>query len=167
MIERTIRRKAKIAIFAVVHGIYFEQFPGLYESLSKLHEDLCEKIRSNDGVELVDFGMVDSSEKGYETAEKIKAANVNLIFCNMITYATSSVFAPILQSADVPMVLVALQPRKAMDYTQANTFMQLENDSICSVPEFCMVAERYGKPVNDVIIGTLYDDEKADKEINK
>ena len=83
----------------------------------------------------------------------------------MITYATSSVFAPILQSADVPMVLVALQPRKAMDYTQANTFMQLENDSICSVPEFCMVAERYGKPVNDVIIGTLYDDEKADKEI--
>ena len=40
MIERTIRRKAKIAIFAVVHGIYFEQFPGLYESLSKLHEDL-------------------------------------------------------------------------------------------------------------------------------
>ena len=165
MIERTIRRKAKIAIFAVVHGIYFEQFPGLYESLSKLHEDLCEKIRSNDGVELVDFGMVDSSEKGYETAEKIKAANVNLIFCNMITYATSSVFAPILQSADVPMVLVALQPRKAMDYTQANTFMQLENDNICSVAEFCMVAERYGKPVNDVIIGTLYDDEKADKEI--
>ena len=72
MIERTIRRKAKIAIFAVVHGIYFEQFPGLYESLSKLHEDLCEKIRSNDGVELVDFGMMDSSERVMKRLKKLK-----------------------------------------------------------------------------------------------
>jgi L-arabinose isomerase len=65
------------------------------------------------------------------------------------------------------MVLVALQPRTAMDYTRANTFMQLENDNICSVPEFTGVAIRLGKRIRDVIIGTLYDDARADGEIAK
>ena len=38
-----------------------------------------------------------------------------------------------------------------------------ENDSICSVPEFTGVAIRLGKKVDDVIIGTLYDDPAAEK----
>ncbi len=164
MIERKTKRTARVGLFGVAHGVYWEQFPGLLESLMRMHEQMKAKLQSND-VEVVDFGMVDTSEKGYETAIAVKAANVDVLFCNMLTYATSSVFAPILQENNAPMVLLALQPRKAMDYTQANTFMQLENDSICSVPEFCMVAQRYGKPVNDVVLGTLSEDEKADKEI--
>ena len=94
-------------------------------------------------VEIVGFGMVDTSEKAYATAEKIQVANVDLIFCNMITYATSSVFAPIIREVNRPMVLVALQPLSALDYTKANTFMQLENDNICSVPEFTGLAYYY------------------------
>ena len=164
MIERKTKRTAKVGLFGVAHGVYWEQFPGLLESLMDMHAQMKAKLQKND-VEVVDFGMVDTSEKGYETAAAVKAANVDVLFCNMLTYATSSVFAPVLKENNAPMVLLALQPRKAMDYTQANTFMQLENDSICSVPEFCMVAHRYGKPVNDVVIGTLSGDEKAEKEI--
>jgi L-arabinose isomerase len=67
--------------------------------------------------------------------------------------------------SNLPMILVALQPRKAMDYTRANTVMQLENDNICSVPEFTGVAVRLGKKIHDVIIGTLYDDADAEREI--
>jgi L-arabinose isomerase len=78
------------------------------------------------------------------------AANVDILFCNMVTYATSSVFAPIVKEINKPMVLIALQPRAALDYNKANTFMQLENDNICSVPEFIGVAIRLGKKVNDV-----------------
>ena len=116
-------------------------------------------------VEVVDFGMVDSSEKAYDALDRIQAAKVDVLFCNMVTYATSSVFAPIIREANAPMVLVALQPRKGLDYSQANTFMQLENDNICSVPEFTGVAIRMGKKVSDVIIGTLYDDAEAEKEV--
>ena len=107
------------------------------------------------GVEVLDFGMVDSSEKSYQVADQITAAGVDVIFCNMVTYATSSVFAPIMRAAQAPMVLIALQPRAAMDYTKANTFMQLENDNICSVPEFTGVAIRLGKKVQDVVIGYI------------
>ena len=166
MIERKNPRKAKIGLFAVVHGVYFSQFEGLYENLTKYHADLAEKLLANE-VEVVDLGMIDSNSGAFEAADKFNAEAVDLIVCNMITYATSSVFAPVLKNANAPMILAALQPRAAMDYTKASTFMQLENDNICSVPEFMGVAARMNKQIYDVIIGTLYNDEEADAELGK
>lgn len=166
MITRKNKRSAKIGVFAVAHATYWDQFEGLYENLMKYHKDLCDMVEAND-VEIVDFGMVDSSEKGYEVAKKMQAADVDVVFCNMVTYATSSVFAPIMRDVDKPVVLVALQPLEGLDYDNANTFMQLENDSICSVPEFTGVAIRLGKKINDVIIGCLYDDKQAQAEITE
>ncbi len=160
------KRTAKIGIFAVAYATYWGQFKGLEDNIMGYHRDLCEKIKTND-VEIVDFGMIDSSEKAYEAVKNILAENVDVLFCNMETYATSSVFAPIIREVNKPMVLVALQPRMALDYTKASTFMQLENDNICSVPEFTGVAIRLGKKIDDVIIGCLYDDKEADDEIAK
>jgi len=165
MIERKIKRHARIGVFAVAHAVYFTQFVGLYESLCEKHNVFIEKLRQND-VEVVDAGMVDSSEKGFEAALKLNSENVDLIMCNMITYATSSVFAPILRECRAPMILVALQPLSRLDYSRASTYMQLENDNICSVPEFVGVANRMGKKIYDVIIGTLYNDETSEREIS-
>lgn len=164
MLERVPAKKPTVGIFAVAHGTYWDQFPGLKENMLKYHADLVDIVAQND-VNVLDLGIVDTSVSGFEAADKFNSANVDLIFCNMITYATSSVFAPVLRQCDAPMVLCALQPRTAMDYTKANTFMQLENDNICSVPEFCGVAARMNRPIYDVIIGTLYGDEKAKKDI--
>ncbi|MBR1969799.1 MAG: L-fucose/L-arabinose isomerase family protein [Clostridia bacterium] len=166
MIERKKQRIARIGLFAVGHSTYWDQFEGLLDNLMGFHSELCELVKKND-VEIIDFGMIDSSEKAFETVQKILATNVDVLFCNMVTYATSSVFAPIIKETNKPLVLVALQPRAALDYNKANTFMQLENDNICSVPEFTGVAIRLGKKVNDVIIGCLYDDFEAQKEIAK
>ena len=166
MIERKVKRNAKIGIFAVAHGVYWQQFDGLYDKILKYHKDFVKMVCEND-VDVIDFGIIDSNSAAYETAEKMQAGNVDLIFCNMVTYATSSVFAPILRNVNAPMVLTALQPREALDYTKANTFMQLENDNICSVPEFMCVAERMNKKIYDVIIGTLYGDEEAKCDIGK
>lgn len=164
MIERKNPLTAKVGIFAVAHATYWAQFDGLFESIMNFHKDFCSLVSKNN-VEIIDFGMIDSSEKAFDAADKIKAANVDILICNMATYATSSVFAPIMRSADVPVILAALQPRSALDYTKANTFMQLENDNICSVPEFTGVAVRLGKKVSDVILGTLYNDKEAEEEI--
>lgn len=164
MIERKRERYAKIGIFAVAHGVYWEQFPGLYDNIMKYHADFKAMVEEN-GVDVVDFGMVDTSEGAYATTEKIKASGVDLLMCNMVTYATSSVFAPIIRDAGVPMILVALQPLAGLDYGKASTFMQLENDNICSVPEFTGVAARLGRKIYDVVIGTLYDDAEAKAEL--
>lgn len=166
MITRKKKRTANIGTFGVAHATYWNQFEGLYENISGFHKDFCKIVESND-VNLINFGMIDSSEKAYAALEKMKGANLDLIFCNMTTYATSSVFAPIIRDINLPVVLTALQPRKALDYTYASTFMQLENDNICSVPEFTGVAVRMGKKIDDVIIGHLYDDTEAKAEISK
>ena len=157
MLDRRVKRTARIGVFAVGHGTYWAQFPDLEDNIMGYHGVFCDMVRTCD-VEVVNFGMLDSSEKAFASAEKMRGAALDVLFCNMVTYATSSVFAPIIRNVDAPVVLIALQPRKALDYTQANTFMQLENDNICSVPEFVGVAVRMGKKVQDVIIGTLYDD---------
>ena len=166
MIERKNKRVARIGVFAVAHATYWEQFEGLRENILGYHGDFLSKLSAND-VEVVDYGIVDSSEIAYETVKKMRGDALDLLMCNMVTYATSSVFAPILRDAGIPMILIALQPREAMDYTKASTFMQLENDNICSVPEFMGVAERFGKKIHDVIIGTLYGDAEADAELAK
>lgn len=164
MIERKSINKPKIGVFAVAHAVYRDQFEGLYEKLMGYHRELVRIVESNNA-EVVDFGMIDSSEKAYQKLPEIAASGVCLLICNMTTYATSSVFAPIIRDSGVPVILAALQPRRSLDYSKASTFMQLENDNICAVPEFTGVAIRLGKRVYDVIIGTLYDDEKVKKEI--
>ncbi len=166
MIERKKQRTARIGIFAVAHATYWGQFEGLEQNIMGFHADFCSMVKEND-VEIIDFGMIDSSEKAYAAVPKILAANVDVLFCNMVTYATSSVFAPIVRGVNSPIVLTALQPRAALDYTKANTFMQLENDNICSVPEFTGVAIRLGKKVSDVIIGCLYNDSEAQKAVTE
>lgn len=164
MIERTQKREAKIGIFAVAHAAYWAQFDGLWDNIIGYHRDLIAKIGQND-VEIIDFGMIDSSEKAYDALNQIKGSGIDLLICNMATYATSSVFAPILRDAHIPMILAAMQPRSKLDYSKASTFMQLENDNICSVPEFIGVANRFGRKIHDVIIGTLYNDSEADREL--
>ena len=164
MIMRKKPRNAKIGIFAVSHSTYDGQFPGLYDNLNRYHGDLVSMIEKND-VEVVDFGMIDTSEKAFEALPKMQGAGLDLLICNMVTYATSSVFAPIIRDVKAPVILIVLQPRSKLDYSKASTFMQLENDNICSVPEFIGVAHRLDRKVYDVIIGKLYDDKKAEREI--
>lgn len=164
MIQRKQTALARVGVFAVAHGTYWEQFDGLHSNIMGYHGDFVSMVKGN-GIEVINFGMVDTSEKAFTAAEQMAGAGLDLIFCNMATYATSSVFAPIIRAARAPVVLAALQPRRALDYTKASTFMQLENDNICSVPEFTGVAIRLGKPVADVVIGTLHDDAAARREI--
>lgn len=166
MIIRKVNPSAKVAVFAVVHDTYFQQFEGLQQALQSYHEDFLGILGKN-GVNICDFGMIQDNTSAFEVSRKINAENVDLIICNMITYATSSTFSPIIQNCNAPMILVALQPLAALDYTKANTRMQLENDNICSVPEFVGVANRMGKKIYDVVLGTLYNDSQAEEELSK
>ncbi|HEX8039853.1 MAG TPA: arabinose isomerase, partial [Chryseosolibacter sp.] len=164
--KRVFRKesRARIGVFGVGFYKYWPQFDGLLKDLLKKQEVFLKKLEKHQ-VEVTDFGMVDNVTSAYELVPKLKAANLDLIFCDMLTYATSNIFGIVIKSMDVPIVLVALQADKAMDYTKASTYMQLYNDDICSLPEFTGVAARMGKKVPDTVVGTLHDDPEADGEI--
>lgn len=163
-VERRKPRTARVGIFGVGHYTYWEQFDGLLEEMHRKLARLEEKV-SACGVKVTPFGMIDDAKGAYRLVGELKAADLDLIFCDMVTYATSSTFGKIIRDIDTPVVLVALQPMKALDYSKASTYMQLLNDDFCSVPEFTGVAIRMGKRPPDVILGTLEDDPQADAEI--
>jgi len=166
MIERKKKLSARIGIFGVGHTTYWEQFDGLLDELMGYHKVLKEYILSCEtGLELVDFGMNDCAETAYALVKQLKSSDLDLIFCNMLTYATSATWGIIAREIDIPIVLVALQPLKAMDYPRSSTYIQLCNDNVCSISEFIGVAIRMGKPPPPMIIGTLYEDEEARSEI--
>ena len=156
----------RIGVFGVGYDMYWNQFDGLLDELMQKHETFLEKFSDKEAI-IVDFGMIDNPKKAYEKIKEIQAANLDLIFCNMLTYATSGTFGIIVKTLSIPIVMVALQPRKALDYSQASTYMQLVNDDICAVPEFAGVAVRMGKKVPDMIIGTLHDDPEAEVLIDE
>jgi L-arabinose isomerase len=159
-------RPARIGFFAVGHDTYWPQFPGLLEKLLQYHAEAKQLIEAEQ-VTVIDYGMVDTNARAFEVLAKMKGDRIDLVLCNMVTYATSSTFAPIIRNIVKPVVLIALQPLAGMDYSKASTFMQLENDSVCAVPEFISVAERLGHPVQDAVIGMLYDDPIALDGIRK
>lgn len=163
-VERRKPLTANVGVLAVGHHTYWDQFDGLLEELMGKLDVFVNRVRGQ-GVHVTDFGMVDSAEPAYAVLPKLKAADLDLLFIDMVTYATSSTFGVIARELDVPIVLVALQPLAAMDYEQGSTYMQLCNDDFCSVPEFTGVAIRMGRPAPPAILGTLHDDPAADAEI--
>jgi L-arabinose isomerase len=163
-VERRKPRTAHVGIMGVGYHVYWQQFPSLLEELHAKLDVLVAKVRAT-GVRVTNFGMVDKAQDAYGLLPRLKGAELDLLFCDMLTYATSATFAAIIRGLDVPMVLVALQPLAAMDYPQATTRMQLANDDFCSVPEFTGVALRMGKRPPEVVLGTLENDSAADAEI--
>ena len=161
------RRKpltANVGIYSVGHHTYWSQFEGLLDEIKNKITAL-EAILNKYDVNVIDFGISDCAETAYSTVPKINAADLDLLFVDMVTYATSATIGIIFREVRVPVVLVALQPLKALDYNKASTYMQLLNDDICAVPEFNSVALRMGRKIPPVIIGTLYDDKVAKAEI--
>ena len=163
-VPRRKPRTARIGLFGIGYHVYWPQFPGLLEELTAKLQVLEHKVRSR-GVTVVNFGMVDKAQDAYALLPKLKAADLDLVFCDMVTYGTSATFGAIVRGLDIPIVLVALQPLAALDYAKATTYMQLANDDFCSVPEFTGVAIRMGRRPPEVIIGTLHDDPAAEAEI--
>jgi L-arabinose isomerase len=165
-INRRKNAAPRIGVFGVGYHKYWPQFEGLLDHMKDKQEVFLEKLEKYP-VEVTDFGLVDTVQKAYDLIPRIKAANLDLLFCDMLTYATSNTFGIIVKSIDIPIVMVALQPHNALDYKNSSTYLQLYNDDICALPEFAGVAVRMGKKIPGIIIGTLYNDPAADAEIEE
>jgi L-arabinose isomerase len=168
-ILRVPRRKplaARIGVFSMGHHTYWGQFPGLLDEMQRKQRHLVDRL-GKEGVEVIDFGLVDNAQKAYELLPRLQAADLDLVFCDMVTYATSSTWGVIVRNLNVPIVLVALQPMAAMDYANGSTYMQLCNDDFCSVPEFAGVALRMGRAAPPVVLGVMDNDPQAAAELSQ
>lgn len=152
--------KPRIGIFGCGCWFYWQQFDGLRERLLS-HQETFERRVERMGVEVISAGLVDTPQSAVAAGDLFRQANVDFLFCFMSTYALSSTVLPVVQRAGVPMVIASLQPSKAMDYARGTTFMQLEHDNQTSLPEICCALERANLHMPGMVVGTLYEDERA------
>ncbi|MGQ9629500.1 MAG: L-fucose/L-arabinose isomerase family protein [bacterium] len=166
IIKRIEFPRGRIGVFGIGLHAYWPQFAGLRERVLNSCDRFEEKV-SKHGVEVVRGGFVDTSHRAFEVGDFFRTHPVDLLFCYVATYATSSVVVPVVQRAGVPIVLFGLQPTKKMNMKTATTFDQLHHDNITSLPEICGALHRCGRNPAGVVVGTLDDDPRADREIEE
>jgi L-arabinose isomerase len=150
---------ARIGVFGIGLAAYWPQFEGLRERIAGYQSRVEERVRSLGG-EVVSAGLVDSELAAREAGDRFAAAQVDLVLCHAVTYATSSTVLPVIQAAKVPAVLLGLQPTSSLDYAEVDTGEWLANCAACCVPEIAGALTRARIPY-DTVAGTIDDDPRA------
>jgi L-arabinose isomerase len=155
---------AKVGVFGIGLEAYWAQFPGLKERLEGYQRHVEEQIGR--WATVVSCGLVDTAPEAHAAGRRFAEERVDLVFCYVGTYATSSQVLPAVQGAKVPAVVLNLQPVAALDYENTDTGEWLANCSACCVPEISNAFERSRVDFN-VVSGMLYGDEGVWGEIEE
>ena len=139
-----VNTKAKVGVFSIALGAYLPQFPSLVPEFEAQYEAFKKTIP--DTVEIIDGGMVTTKEQSMAAGDKFRAADVDLVFLQMLTYATSYNMLPAIRDLNVPVVLVNVQKLKALDYDHTDIATWLGEGYACgAVGEAVADLERAGK----------------------
>ena len=159
-----VKTKAKVGIFSIALGAYLVQFPELRHEFESQYEDFKKSIP--DTVELIDGGMITAKEEAMAAGDKFRAADVDVVFLQMLTYATSYNVLPAVRDLNVPVVIINIQKKKAPDYSATDIPTWLGTLYACgAVGEATADLERAGKRYA-VITGVVEGgDEEAAKQI--
>ncbi|HEY0865888.1 MAG TPA: L-fucose/L-arabinose isomerase family protein [Fimbriimonas sp.] len=136
--------KPRIGLYSVGLRAYWDQFPGLRDRLVE-YTRFIERRLSAWG-EVHNFGLVDTEQAGREAGEWLSARSVDLVFCHVSTYSTSSTVLPVHQACHAPAVFLNLQPAARIDYDRTTTGEWLAHCVACPVPEFSNALNRAGIP---------------------
>ena len=167
-----IHRPLHVGLFGIGLDTYWPQFAGLKTRLERYLGVVGERLQ-RPGVEVVNLGLIDSPPKALEAGHQFRAADVDLIFLHVTTYALSSTVLPVVQRARVPVFVLNLQPAAAIDYANFNqmgdrtamTGEWLAYCAACPVPEIANVFNRAGVDFHQ-ITGMLHDDPVCWNEVD-
>ena len=159
-----VETKARVGVFSIALGAYLPQFPQLVPEFEAQYGAFKETLP--DTVELIDGGLVTTKEQAMAAGDKFRAADVDLVLLQMLTYATSYNVLPAIRDLDVPVVVVNLQKKKAPDYERTDIPTWLGELYACGATgEAVADLERAGKR-HAVITGVVEGgDEAAAAEI--
>ena len=143
---------------------YWPQFEGLRERLEGYVRRVGERLEGS-GATVEHLGLVDTPQRGRAAGHACRRADVDLLIIYVTTYALSTTVLPMLQRAQVPVLVLNLQPEAAIDYEAFNRLSDrtamtgewLAYCSACPVPEIANVLSRAGIAYHQVT-GVLGDD---------
>src|SRR5438309_4649772 len=172
MSEKSGDHEFTIGLFGIGLDTYWTQFEGLQQRLMGYLQELADRLEKT-GVQVINLGLVDSSEKAEAAGHSFRRHDVDLIFLYVTTYALSSTVLPVVRRAKVPVILLNLSPSAAIDYESFNrmedrtkmTGEWLAYCQACPVPEIANVFRRCHIPFFQVT-GILDNDPLAWNEIS-
>ena len=167
-----MKRPLRIGLFGIGLDTYWPQFKGLKPRLEGYVRTVQKKLE-RPGVEVVNLGLIDNPVKALEAGHAFRAADVDVLFLHVTTYALSSTVLPVVQRAKVPVLLLNLQPEAALDYKKFNAMGDrtamtgdwLAYCAACPVPEIANVFTRAGIDFHQVT-GVLEDDPLCWNEVD-
>lgn len=147
----------RIGLFGIGLDTYWLQFPGLEERLRGYLATVEDRI-AGDGVEVVNAGLIDTVDKAFAAGRTFRRAGVQVVFLYVTTYALSATVLPVLRQAGVPVIILNLQPEKAIDYAAFNrsgdrtamTGNWLAYCASCPVPEIANLLSRTAIPFHQI-----------------
>lgn len=149
LLPQKIRRKTRIGLVAGGLGAYWPQFPKLLPQLQQSSEYVSGRFKQMDA-EVIDVGFISDAVEAGVAAEKLRAADCDLIVMFLTTYLTSSMVLPIAQKSNTPVLVIDLQPTEKMDHATFDTGDWLAYCGQCPVPEVGNVFRRAGIPFRSV-----------------
>lgn len=163
----------KVGLFGIGLDAYWPQFRGLRRRLEGYLAHVEAQL-TRPGIQVVNLGLIDSPPKAFEAGHQFRAADVDLIFLHVTTYALSSTVLPVVRRANVPVVILNLQPEAAIDYARFNRMKDrtamtgewLAHCCACPVPEIANVFNRARIPFHQ-ITGTLSNDPVVTRELDE
>ena len=139
-----IDTKARVGVFAVALGAYLPQFPSLVPEFEAQYAAFRQTLPAT--VEVIDGGIITTKELASAAGDKFRAADVDLVIVQLLTYATSYNVLPAVRDLNVPVVLVNVQKKRAPDYAHTDTPTWLGELYACgAVGEMVADLERAGK----------------------
>ena len=167
-----MKRPLRVGLFGIGLDTYWPQFKGLKPRLEGYVRAVQKKLE-RPGVEVVNLGLIDNPVKALTAGHQFRAADVDVIFLHVTTYALSSTVLPVVQRAKVPVIILNLQPTAAIDYEKFNalgdrTVMTgdwLAHCAACPVPEIANVFSRARIDFHQ-ITGMLHDDPVCWNEVD-
>jgi L-arabinose isomerase len=156
--------KLRIGLCGIGLEAYWAQFAGLKAKLEGHVDEVAAGMR-RPGISIVNLGLIDTPIAAREAASKFRAADLDLLFIYITTYAVSSIVLPLVQRSGAPVIVLNLQPDGALDYAAFNklkdrtamTGSWLEYCSACPAPEIANLMQRAKIPFRQVT-GTLKSD---------
>ncbi|MFG1606527.1 arabinose isomerase [Actinoplanes sp. NPDC049265] len=144
-----VRRKTRIGLVAGGLGTYWPQFPALLPRLQESARYVSQRFQDMDA-EVIDAGFISDAQEGAIAAEKLRAADCDLIVMFLATYLTASMVLPIAQRSNTPVLVIDLQPSERMDHASFDTGAWLAYCGQCPVPEVGNTFRRAGIPFRSV-----------------
>ncbi len=157
-------RRPRIGLVSGGLGAYWPQFPDLLPTLRRSAERVAQRMGQFDA-EVVDVGFISDAQEGAQAAEKLRAADCDLIVGFLTTYMTATMLVPVARRSGAPVLLINLQPTESMDHATFDTGQWLAYCGACPLPEMANAFERVGVEFRSV--SGYLEDERAWRRIGR